>query len=264
MAGAKTIGKRKEQGAFWVLGSLVVVLLVAVLALGWLGLVPGVSAMLGASQPKDLGVQYTPSDLASVESKSGIKLENVGGAPDHEVVAETPDRPVEPARPVILADPKPLETSFTQEELSAALNSASLSWLPLKDVQIRLSDQVIEISGLLNREGVSQFVEIAGRANLTESGLARFAGYAERLVDNVPVYVKARGGVDNSTLDLELQDVSLGRFSLPPDLLAKIAPGGIHRTIRRSDSFAIQTATPRDGALVFTGTLPTTIRATGR
>lgn len=264
MSGARMIGKRKERGSFLVLGSLVVLLLVAILALGWLGFVPGVSAMLGASQPKDLGVQYTPSDLASIERKFGIKLDDVGDAVDHEDIGDTPDQPVEPARPAILADPESRETSFTEEELSAALNSTSLSWFPLKDVQIRLSDHVIEISGLLNRDGISQFVKIAGRSDLTESSIARFAGYAERLVDNVPVYIKARGGVDNSNLDLELQNVSLGRFDFPPDLLAKIAPGGIHRTIRRSDSFAIQTATPRDGSLAFTGTLPTTNHAQGK
>jgi len=220
--------------------------------------------MLGANQPKDLGVQYTPSDLASVERKAGIKLEDTGDAPDHPAALATPattTTPEAPVRQTVPTEPKSLETSFTQEELSAALNSASLSWLPLKDVQIRLSDHVIEISGLLNREGISEVVKIAGRADLTESSLARFAGYAERLVDNVPVYVKARGGVDNSNLNLELQDVSLGRFNFPSDLLAKIAPGGIHRTIRGGDSFAIQTATPRNGSLAFTGTLPSTIRA---
>jgi hypothetical protein len=267
MSGVRTIGRRKEQGAFWILGSLVIVLLIAVLALGWLGLVPGLSAMLGANQPKDLGVQYTPSDLASIERKAGIKFEDTGDAPDHPAALAAPATTTVPEPPVsqpVSAESKSLETSFTQEELSAALNSASFSWLPLKDVQIRLSDHVIEISGLLNREGVSEFLAIAGRANLTESSLARVAGYAERLVDNVPIYVKARGGVDNSDLDLELQQLSLGRFNFPPDVLAKIAPSGIHKTIKSRDNFAIQTATPRDGSLAFTGTLPSTIYGMGR
>ena len=254
MSGVETVATGKGHPCFWILGSLVVVVLIPILALGWLGLVPGVSAMLGANQPRDLGVQYTPSDVTSVERKSGIKFEDVAEAPDH---------PARPGRKKIFADPKSLDTNFTQEELSAALNSASLSWLPLTDVQIKLSEHAIEMSGLLSSEAIPGFLKIAADLGLMESDFVRVAGYAEKLADNVPVYIKASGGVENSELHLDVQQFSMGRFNVSPDVLAKITPVGIHKTINSSDSFAIQTATLRNGSLAFTGTLPTTIYAKG-
>ena len=255
MSGVETVATGKGHRFFWIVGSIVVVVLIPVLALGWLGFVPGVSAMLGTNQPRDLGVQYTPSDLASIERKSGIKFRDTTDAPDH---------PARPGREELLADPKSLETSFTQEELSAALNSASLPWLPLKDVQIKLSANAIEMSGLLKSEGMPGLLKIAAVPDLMESNLARVAGYVEKLGINVPVYIKASGGVENSELNLELQQFSVGRFKVSPGVLAKVVPGGIHKTIKSSDSFAIHTATLRNGSLAFTGTLPTTIYAKGK
>jgi hypothetical protein len=252
MSGVEKVATGRRRRSFWIFGGFVVVVLVAVLALGWLGFVPGVSAMLGANQPQDLGVQYTRSDLTSIERKSGIRFEDVADAPDH---------PARPGKRTAFADPKSIDGSFTQEELSAALNSASIPWLPLKDVQVKLSDHVIEISGLLKGEGIRNLLKLAAELDLSESHLADVAGYTEALADNVPVYIKAGGGVENSKLHLDLQQFRMGRFNVSADLLAKIAPGGIRKTIKRSDSFAIQTATPRDGSLDFTGTLPTTIYA---
>jgi hypothetical protein len=46
-------------------------------------------------------------------------------------------------------------------------------------------------------------------------------------------------------------------------LAAKIDPNGIHQVIRATDTFAIDTAIPSNGSLVFTGVLPTTIYLKG-
>lgn len=250
MSAGEPVVNRGGRRLIWILGGIAVVVLIPVLILAWLGFVPGVSSLLGSNQPKDLGVQYTPSDEQNVESKSGIRFEDISAAPDH---------PTKPGKKLIFADPKPIAARFSQEELSALLNSASLAWLPLKEVQVKLSDRTVEISGLLSSERLPGFLKMAASLGLKESDLARIGGYAEKLADQVPVYIKAEGGVEKSELHLDLQQFAVGRLNVPSDVLAKIAPGGVHKTLRGSDQFAIQTATPREGALDFTGTLPTTI-----
>lgn len=250
MSGGEIVVKSSGRRFFWILGGIAVVVMIPVLGLAWLGFVPGVSAMLGANQPKDLGIQYTPSDVANIESKSGIRFEENASAPEH---------PTKPGEKTLFSDPKPLATSFSQEELSAIINSASLAWLPLKDVQIKLNDGSFEMSGLLSSDRIPGFLKMAASLGLKESDLARVASYAEKLSGEVPVYLKAGGGVTNSQLDLELQQFSVGRLSMPSDVLARIMPGGVHKTIKGNDRFAIQTAMPRNGSLDFTGTLPTTI-----
>lgn len=238
-------------GLLWILiGILAAIVIVPVLVLGWLGLVPGVSEVMGAREAKDLGVQHSPIDIRHYQSKSGIKFETAERAPEH---------PKKPGKKKSFDDPKRIEARFTQEELSATLNSASLAWLPVKDIQIRLSDGTIEVSGLLSGEQMSELLRQAARRGVSESDLAWVAAYVERLGGDVPVYVRATGGVQNSQLDLDLQEVAIGRFVLPAEILGRIAPDGIHKTIRASDDFAIDSAVPEDGALVFSGILPTMI-----
>lgn len=240
-----------HRGLVWMLtGILAAIVIIPVLVLGWLGLVPGVSDLMGARQARDLGVQYSTVDVQSYETKSGARFEDPAAAPE---------QPARPGRKKVFDQPRRVETRFTQEELSAMLNSAALKWLPLKDVQVRLKEQTMEVSGLLGKERVPELLNQASRLGYTESDLARVAAYAEKIPGDIPLYVKVAGAVKDSQLDLQLQAVEIGRFALPADLVTKIAPNGIRSTIKSSETFAVETATPRDGGLDFTGTLPTRI-----
>ena len=49
--------------------------LLVVLVLGYLGFMPGVSALFGSSTPKDLGVTYTAQDFASAHAKMGSMMQ---------------------------------------------------------------------------------------------------------------------------------------------------------------------------------------------
>lgn len=252
MSDLETAAAGKRRRSFWIIGGSVVaaILLVPLLVLGWLGFVPGLSSLLGANQPKDLGVQYEPDDMQSYQAKLPITFAERSAAPDN---------PARPGKKQLFANPRPVAATFTQEELSAALNSADLPWLPLKDIQIRLSDHTAELSASLNTSRIPEFLQMAAGLGYSEADLARVAGYAEKLADDVPIYIKADGAVENSRLDLELKAIVIGRLSVSPDVVGKIAPGGIHKTIRSSESFAIEKAMPENGTLAFTGVLPTTI-----
>jgi hypothetical protein len=249
---ARVQSQKKSYRVLWALIAVVVlIILIPLLVLGWLGFVPGLSPMLGASTPRDLGIQYTHADTQSYRKKLGVNFENV--------VAE-PARQEKPEKRQVLINPQQLETSFSQEELSAAINDAASRWLPLKDVQIKLGDRMIEVSGLLRTDRIPEFLRRAGRLNLNEVDLQRAADFAAKLTESVPVYIKAEGAIEHSHLDLVLQTVEVGRFSIPSDVLAKISDKGLHKKIKARDTVAVQTAIPHEGSLSFVGTLPTTVR----
>jgi len=55
------------------LGIILLVVIAAVLVLGFLGFIPGVSALFGANKPRDLGVKYTEADLQEIRTKTQVK-----------------------------------------------------------------------------------------------------------------------------------------------------------------------------------------------
>lgn len=250
-APAQSVATGGSRWLLWALIGIIVLFFgIPLLVLGWLGFVPGLSALLGADEPKHLGVQYSAADVQSFQAKSGITFRDAVPAPES---------PAVPEKKSLVANPQRVETSFTQEELSAALNGASLPWLPLKDVQVKLSDRMIELSGLFSTDRIPDLTRLASGSGYSASDIARIVGYAEKLGADVPVYVKASGAVEQAQLNLQLQKVTVGRFNVPPDVVARLAPNGIHKVIKGSDSFAIEQATPKEGTLSFTGILPATI-----
>jgi hypothetical protein len=242
---------RTGRGLLWVLGVVLAAILVcSLLILGWMGLVPGLSALMGANEARDLGVEYTTTDLQNVHSKSGVKFERA---------VAVPDDPTPPRKRKVLGHPKKIDQRFTQEELSAFLNSESLEWLPLQDIQLRLSDHTVELSGSLRPGEVPAFLKKIESLGYREAALTEVAAYAEKLSGDIPVYFKVAGGVQHAQLDLEIQEIEVGRLSLPTEILEKIVPRRIHKTLGNNDHFSIESAVPQEGSIAFGGILPSTI-----
>lgn len=241
------------QRVAWALGGVIVAGGIGVaLILAWSGLAPGLSALVGADRPRDLGVQYSSVDRQQYLSKSGERFEPNGpsSAPERSVpVPETQNRD----------ETRWIETSFTQEELSAALNQDAPEWLPLRDMQLRLGDETVEVSGLLETRKIPLLLQRLRRRGTDDSDLARIAEYVDKLPTLVPVYVKATGAVRDAQLDLALQEIEVGRLPLPLETLAEGVPTTVRETVKRTDHFAIDSAIPQDGSLVFRGILPRTI-----
>lgn len=52
---------------------ILILIIVVILLLGYLGFVPGVSAIFGSNKPRDLGITHTQADLDSAQTKLGQK-----------------------------------------------------------------------------------------------------------------------------------------------------------------------------------------------
>lgn len=230
---------------------LAVFLLVAILIAGWYGVVPGVSNVMGANKARDLGVRYTAADLVSYKEKTNITFADFATAP------ENPNRS---GKKTIFAKPRTVESlALTQEELTAAVNSLDWRSIPLDNVQIRASEGVVEVSGNLNAENISSFIAFIGGVGYSQSDVDKAAGWAQKLVNNAPVYVKAAVSAENDQLSFSLDEATVGRLDIPQDIAANVLRTGLTSAINNADNYAIKSASFSNGQLNFSGTYPTTV-----
>lgn len=228
-----------------------VLILGVVLAAGWIGLLPGVSNVLGANKARDLGVRYTAADLASYQTKTGIQFADFANAPQN---------PEKPGKKLIFGDPRTVENlSISQEELTAAVNSLGWRSMPLDNVQVRAGDGTVEVSGNLRTENVTSFVKFIGGVGYAKPDVDTVASWAEHFLSHTPVYVKASVSAENDQLSFALQDAKVGRVAIPQDIAEKVLRTGLSNAIVNAGNYQIKSASLTNGQLNFSGTYPTTI-----
>src|SRR3990167_5736084 len=120
---------------------LVVILLLSliiVFILGYLGFIPGLSAVFGSNQPKKLGITYTQKDKKSADEKLGVKYSQLSAE--------------EKEKGLVLKGSHPVDKSLTSQELTALADTRQKQFalFPFKKVQIRINtDNTIEGSAIL-------------------------------------------------------------------------------------------------------------------
>lgn len=246
---AKQKKKHTKLKIFAVVAALV--LLLPIFVLGWLGFVPGLSDLLGATKPKDLGVQYTEADYSQYLNKTGISLQDFSTAPAN------PDKP---GKFVVFANPQTYDNLVvTQEELTAAINEIGWLWMPIRNAQVRLSDGVVEVSGNLNTQYANEFVGFIGGVGYSESDVAKAVSWAQKFAADAPVYINATASVQNDVLSFQLNKVQVGRFNVPMDIASNVLSTGTTNAILNTQGLVAASAVPEQGAMRFSGELPTTV-----
>ena len=102
------------KGLAITIGALVII---AVLVLGYLGFVPGVSNIFGSNKPKDMGVTYTTADYASAHARNGTT---------HSVL------PAGSVPSITFSGSHQVNTVYTQAEINALLNNRQWTNYPLR------------------------------------------------------------------------------------------------------------------------------------
>lgn len=224
---------------------------VAVLVAGWFGAVPGVSYLLGATKAQDLGVRYSTADMKSYEDKTGIQFADFATAP------QNPNRP---GKKLIFGDPKTVDgLVLTQSEITAAVNGLDWKSMPLSNVQVKFGDGSVEVSGNLNADKVASFIQFIGGVGYSQSNVNKAVGWAQRLLNNAPVYVNASVSATNDQLAFTLHEAKVGRVAIPQDIAANVLRTGLTNAINNADNYEIKAASFSAGSFVFSGTYPTTV-----
>ena len=94
-------------------------ILVLILGLGFLGFMPGLSALLGTNKPKNLEITYTSADLTSCRSKSGIQY------------AVLPQTSI-PSQSRQFSGQRTVQAEFSSKEITATLNNRPWQYWPYK------------------------------------------------------------------------------------------------------------------------------------
>jgi hypothetical protein len=240
-----TSGKNSHGELWWIALFVGLMVLPWLLLAGWMGMTPIVTTLMGARTPQNLGVSYAPADLQKFEAKTGIVV-----APRSAPEAAAPPTPT-------LAAPgpntKPLDLNLTQEEVSAVLNQAGAGLLPLRNVQVKLGAGAAEISGALDTARLGDFLKSVG---VRDKNIQRIAGWTRAFGDQIPVYLKATGGVQDAQLNLQVNALRLGNIEIPQEQIQRYTGDGLHSNLKGNERFAVQELTLQEGALRFVGALP--------
>lgn len=230
---------------------LLIGILIVVLVAGWFGAVPGISTLMGATKAQDLGVRYTPADMQSYANKTGITFADFATAP------QNPNRP---GKKLIFGDPKSVENLvLTQSEITAAVNNLDWKSMPLSNVQIKFGDGKVEVSGNLNTTKVASFIKFVGGVGYNQANVDKAVGWAQRLLNDAPVYVKASVSAKDDQLSFTLHEAKVGRMAIPQDIAANVLRTGLANAIVNADNYEIKSASFSQGTFTFSGTYPTTV-----
>ena len=243
---------RKRHVMLWVVVSIVlVILMVPILILGWLGFVPGLSKLMGASDPRDLGIAYSQADLDSYNQKTALKFVDSSSAPKVSTNS---------GESTTFADVKTVNNlELTDEELTAAINNLEWNWLPISNVQTRFSSGSLELSGKFDSaklDNLRQYLSEQGGLNPDSSNAI---SWAERLSNDAPFYAKANAVIANNTLSFKLVEAEIGRLNIPLGKMGEDVQNGATYSNISSQYLNVQSAQLASGKLFFTGTYPSTI-----
>lgn len=184
--------------------SMVFVLVLAVLALSFTyvlissGFVPGISNLVGASSPRDLGVDYTGADKANARLKSQLQY---GTLPASTPIEQSIQR----------RGSHDISADFSSAELTALLNGRPYKYWPIENAQLRINtDDSVEMSGRLLSNKFESYV-------LSEGVPAVLAQNVSKLIVNDPAfYIKGRLMIrDNKLVQLSVSRLEIGKLRIP-------------------------------------------------
>ncbi len=186
------------------------IVLIIVLILGYFGFVPGLSNIMGANTPKDLGVTYTQEDIDSVNAKLGVTYT--------ELPPGTPD-----SQSLVMSNYQPTSGDFTDNELTALFNDHSELWgnYPMSDIQVKINDDgTVEMSGVIEMGHLKGFADSKGYDEETRSEIRPYLQY---ITTNPAIYVKGNLNIVNGVVSSDVETFQIGRLTIDGGQLSELS-----------------------------------------
>jgi hypothetical protein len=180
------------------------IVVVVVLVLGWFGFIPGLSTLMGANKPVDLGLKYTEADFNKAHGQSGVNYETVSGNPDA-------------GMSISFAGSHEVNTSWTSAEMTSLLNNRPWKYWPIKNVQLRINpDNTVEMSGVFNEKKLE--------------GYAAGIGTPQAVIDRLSIlpaeaafYLKGSAALSNNQVSkFDITSAKLNRIPIPTSILLSL------------------------------------------
>lgn len=228
----------------------VIIVLIPILILGWMGLVPGLSDLMGSSKPKDLGVHYNQTDYNSYKQKTNIELKPYNLAPVSVFNSNEKTLLASPVKTNIL--------TLSESELTAALNNLGLYWLPVKNIQTKINEGSLEISGSLDSSKINSFKTYLNRNGNINSDASNSIDWARRFSNDAPIYLKASASITDNILKFNLDQAQIGRLNIPLGELGQSLADSPYINVG-AINFDAKQVKLTNGRLEFIGTYPSVI-----
>lgn len=229
----------------YVLIFLSLVIIIVAIILAGIGVIPGLSNLIGAGQ-KDLGIRYALDDSRAAWKKSG----------GTEIISLPSD--ASPADDFRLEGKKSVSFTMNSTELTAHSNNRSWKNYPVKNIQIKIHDDgTIESSAILLVDKAMPYAMALGyseqqiRDAMKTYAIPPFA---------VPIYVLGKGSVRNNSVQVDARTVKIGAIPIPGDIVAranKEAESVLNDVIaKHTDAFRADEVSFADGTMTFIGAVP--------
>ena len=226
---------------------LLVIVLLAILVLGYFGFIPVLSDLMGSNTPRDLGVSTTAVSGSSVNSKIGVTFttlpsSNVGKAS------------------IVETGTQQKSLQLTSEEVTALVNDHASKWkyYPVEKAQIRINqDNSIELSGVLRVDRWSGYADAITIPESTRAMVRPYLGYVQT---NPSIYIKGTLDVRGYP-SIQIYELQIGKVGIPADQANNYASVLESFTSYVSNLYQLDISQlySQGGSLVVVGTLPTNV-----
>lgn len=229
------------------LAGLVVTALVVVIVLGYFGFVPGVSDVMGANAPRNIGVSTTATSLSSVNSKLGVTYSTLPAtAVGKASLSETGSRQI--------------SVQLTSAEVTALINDHASRWkyYPIEDVQVKINaDNTIELSGVLRVDRWSSYADAIGLPEATRSQVRPYLGYVQT---NPSIYIKGTLSIQGYP-QMGMSELQIGRVTIPADQANAYAGALAYFASDVTNLYQLHISQmyAQGGSLVVVGSIPTNV-----
>ena len=229
------------------LTGLLITTVIAVLVLGYFGFIPGVSDLMGANTPRDLGVRPTSAALASVNAKLGVSYSTLPSSATGTASLQE-------------SGSQQISVQLTSEEVTALINDHAKRWkyYPITDVQVKINtDSTIELSGRLRVDRWSGYADAIGLTEEIRDQLRPYLGYVKT---SPAIYM--RGSLTlQGYASIMTEELQLGRVPVSADQINEY-DGILEYFVEEvSNLYQLQISQlyASGGSLTVTGSIPTSV-----
>lgn len=219
-----------------VLWIVLIVALIGVWVLGYFGLIPGISAIFGSDQPRDLGAPHTEADLMSGQAKLGQAFVE-------------PSAGMDPYEQLRASAASPVDAQLTNTEYAAHIEQVH----PIDDVQVVFAGSEIEVSGRITRSRIPGFLRTMGLTD--DSNEAEVLSAIDRYMPVDPVFYFRGGAVaENDDMEITLTEAEFARFPVAPEEASEVLEFYLETIIAQTPSLQADRVTIESGQMHFRGT----------
>lgn len=193
---------------------------IIILVIGYYGFIPGLSGLMGANTPRDLGITYTQDNVERANGKLGVTYA--------ELPPNTPD-----SGSLVMENYGRISVGFSDTELTALFNDHADNWgnYLMDDIQVRFNpDGTTELSGKIK----------TGRLR----GFAESKGYDVTVLDRPELnyiksepslYIKGDLTIIDGVVSADVEQVQIGRLDLPADQVELVEEFLVYYTQKVAD-----------------------------